>query len=106
MEKLSKLDEVVNIIKESKEYKNCIDLKNKMDSNEEIKLLVNKIKRLQKKYIRSSYDTSIKKELEEVEKELKEIPIYNIYLENLEKVNEMIDYVKDSLNDYFYELLN
>lgn len=106
MEKLNKLDEVVNIIKESKEYKNCIDLKNKMDSNEEIKLLVNKIKRLQKKYIRSSYDTSIKKELEEVEKELKEIPIYNIYLENLEKVNEMIDYVKDSLNDYFYELLN
>lgn len=106
MEKLNKLDEVVNIIKESKEYKNCIDLKNKMDSNEEIKLLVNKIKRLQKKYIRNSYDTSIKKELEEVEKELKEIPIYNIYLENLEKVNEMIDYVKDSLNDYFYELLN
>lgn len=106
MEKLSKLDEVISCIKESKEYKKCIELKKQMDSNEEIVELVKKIKTLQKKYIKSNYDSSIKNELDELEEKLENIPIYNIYLKNLEEVNKMIDYVKDSLNDYFYKLLN
>ena len=38
--------------------------------------------------------------------ELFNIPIYKIYLDNLEVVNQKIDYVKDSLNDYFYKLFN
>ena len=48
----------------------------------------------------------IKKELDECEAKLNEIPIYNIYLEKLNQVNDMIDYVKDSLNNYFDQLLN
>ena len=34
------------------------------------------------------------------------IPIYNVYMKKLNKVNEMIDYVQDELNDYFYKLFN
>ena len=44
MEKLSKLDEVISCIKESKEYKKCIELKKQMDSNEEIVELVKRRK--------------------------------------------------------------
>ena len=102
---MEKLDEVVKVIKDSKEYKTCIDLKKQMESNEDINLLVKKIKILQKKYIRTN-DKDIKLELDNLEKELNEIPIYHIYMENLEKVNDMINYVKDELNNYFDLLLN
>ncbi len=107
MEKLfKKLDEVIKCITNSNEYKNCILYKDKMSSNSEINDLVKKLKILQKKYVKSNYDSSIKKELDDVSSRLNNIPIYNMYLTNLEKVNYKIEYVKDSLNDYFYNLLN
>lgn len=106
MEKLNRsLDEVVNCIKNSKEYKKCIKLKEQMKSNEEINSLVKEIKLKQKKYIRSN-DSNILSELNELEERLNCIPIYHVYTKNLEKVNEYINYVKDELNDYFIELLN
>ena len=106
MEKLNKsLDEVVDCIKNSKEYKKCIELKEKMDSNDDINKLVKEIKLKQKKYIRTN-DSNILSELNELEEKLNSIPIYHIYLDNLGEVNKMINYVKDELNDYFQELLN
>ena len=106
MEELSNsLDEVVNCIKNSKEYKKCIELKEKMNSNDEINFLVKEIKLKQKKYIRSN-DSNILGELNELEERLNCIPIYHVYTKNLEKVNEYINYVKDELNDYFDKLLN
>ena len=106
MEKLNKsLDEVVDCIKNSKEYKKCIELKEKMNSNDEINSLVKEIKLKQKKYIKSN-DPNILSELKSLENSLNSIPIYHVYTENLEKVNEMINYVKDELNDYFIDLLN
>ena len=99
----SAIDEIVLSIKESKEYKMSISLKEKMEKNTDLKNKINKIKNLQKKYIRSGYDSSIKSELDKLNEELFNIPIYKIYLDNLEVVNHKIDYVKDSLNDYFYK---
>ena len=75
-----------------------------MDKNEEICRLVSDIKKLQKKYVKSNYDDSIKEELDKLESKLNDIPIYVEYNNYLEKVNEMIDFVKDELNDYFTEL--
>ena len=106
MEKLNKsLDEVVDAIKNSKEYKKCLELKEKMKSNDEINLLVKEIKLKQKKYIKSG-DSNILSELNELEEKLNCLPIYHVYTLNLEKVNEYINYVKDELNDYFDKLLN
>lgn len=106
MEELNKsLDEVVNCIKNSKEYKKCTLLKEKMNNNSEINNLVKEIKIKQKKYINNN-DENIYNELKELEDKLNNIPIYHIYLENLEEVNKMINYVKDELNDYFNILLN
>ena len=106
MEKLNRsLDEVVDCIKNSKEYKKCIEVKEKMNSNDEINSLVKEIKLKQKKYIRTN-DSNILRELNELEERLNCIPIYHIYTENLEKVNYYINYVKDELNEYFDNLLN
>ncbi len=99
------LDNIINYIINSKEYIKCIEIKKKMKNNKKIQSLINEIKTLQKKYIRES-DESIKKELEIKEKELNEIPIYAEYNNNLEVVNNMINLVKDELNDYFYNILN
>ena len=107
MEKVYKsLEEVINEIKNSSEYKEVLDIKEKMNENEELVELIEKVKELQKKYVRTNFDSNIKEELDRVENKLNDIPIYNIYLEKLESVNNKINYVKDSLNDYFDNLLN
>ena len=100
------LEELINYIKSTKEYKKCIELKNKMMSNSDISKLMNDIRTIQKKYIRSNYDSSVKEELDKLNEELNNIPIYIIYCENLKIVNEMIDYVNDELSDYFYDIFN
>lgn len=99
------LDEVIKSIKESPEYIKCNELKKQMSSNKEITELVNKTKKLQKEFIKTN-DLSIKEELDKTTKRLNEIPIYYTYNENLKLVNDKIEYVKDSLNDYFYKLFN
>lgn len=99
------LEEVINTIINSDDYKSCIQLKEKMSANKEICGLVDKIKVLQKKYVRENGE-EVLEELKLLEERLNEIPIYVIYMQHLEKVNEMINYVKDELNDYFYKVLN
>lgn len=99
------LEEVINTIINSDDYKRCIQLKEKMSTNKEICELVDKIKVLQKKYVRENGE-EVLEELKLLEERLNEIPIYVIYMQHLEKVNEMINYVKDELNDYFYKVLN
>ena len=107
MEELYKaLDEVINSITESDEYKTCIELKDRMSKNINITDKINKIKKLQKEYVKSNYDFNIKIKLDELNNELISIPIYKIYMDNLEIVNEKIDYLKDSLSNYFYKLFN
>lgn len=106
MEELNNsLDEVIDYIKNTKEYKMCITLKEQMSDNDNLNSIINKIKRLQKQYIRTN-DSKIKDELTLLENELNEIPIYVIYNQNLDRVNEMINYVKERLNSYFDQLLN
>ena len=66
------LDDLINYIKNTIEYKKCLELKNKMSSNTNINKLMNDIRDLQKKYIRSNYDENIKLELDKVNEELME----------------------------------
>lgn len=106
MEELyNKIDEVVGVIVNSSEYKKCNILKKKMSTNKELNSKINKIRLLQQEYVKSgNYD--IKKELDELDRELLHVPIYKEYMDNLRVVNEKIDYVRDSLNDYFDGVFN
>lgn len=50
MEKLNKnLDELIEYIKNTNDYKMCIKLKKQMNENEDLRNLINEIKKLQKK---------------------------------------------------------
>ena len=96
---------MINYITNSSEYKKCISLKEKMSNNSKLMDKINKVKELQKNYIKSN-DLSIKKELDLLIDELNDEPLYYNYINNLEKVNEMISFVNDELNDYFYRVIN
>ena len=100
------IDEIVNYIKNSSEYKNILSIKKQMDTNDELNSLISSIKSIQKKYVRSEYDSKYKEELDKLNKQLNEIPIYVIYQNNLDVINQKINYIKDTLNDYFYHLFN
>lgn len=105
--KLNKaLDEVIAEITSSMEYKKCLELKEKMSTNRELMDIIAKIKVMQKRYVRSNYDDVAKRELDQLEAKLNAIPIYVIYMQQLEKVNEKIDEVVSFFNDYFYKVLN
>lgn len=107
MEELNKrLDELITYIKDSEEYQKCILLKKRMNNNKVLMDYIRDVKKLQKEYVRSGYQTSIKEELDLIEKKLYDNPLYVVYLQNLEIVNYKIDYVKDVLNDYFFNLMN
>ena len=99
------IDDVVNTITNTEAYKKCIEIKEKMKDNTDINSKVNKIKKLQKEYIRSN-DDSILEELDILKEELNNIPIYHMYNQYLEEVNQMISYVNDELNNYFNNLFN
>ena len=100
------LDQVVDCIKNSSEYQKCLSLKEQMSHNDEVMDLIQKVKETQKKYIRSNCSEKIKEELDSYQEQLMNIPIYHIYNDALEKVNEMIFYVKDTFNEYFNQILN
>ncbi len=100
-----KLDELINIIKNSSEYINCLQIKEQMNKNKELNELIEKLKNTQKKYIKTK-DKSVKEELDKYEKKLNSIPIYKEYNQYLVTVNEKIELIKEELNNYFNQKLN
>ena len=101
-----KIEEVISCITNSYGYQMCIKIQEKMKDNFELKEFIENIKNKQKEYIKSGYSSTIKKELDQLEEQLEEIPIYSFYQQNLKIVNEKIDFVKEYLNQYFNSILN
>lgn len=104
--KLNKaLDELISFVNNSDDYKKCVEIKEKLGKNDEVERLVKEIKKYQKEYVKTN-DKEILRKLDDLTKELEAIPLYNIYNIHLEKVNQMIDIIKDELTKYFDNLLN
>ena len=104
--KLNKaLNELIFVIKNSDDYKKCVEIKEKLAKNNDVCRLVQKIKKDQKEYVRNN-DLKIKEKLDQEIIELEQIPIYKEYMKHLDKINEMIYIVKEKLNNYFDKLVN
>ena len=104
--KLNKaLDELISFVKNSDDYKKCMEVKEKLGKSDDVERLVKEIKKYQKEYVKTN-DTDILKKLDNLTEELESIPLYSIYMNYLEKVNQMIDIIKDELTKYFDNLLN
>jgi len=97
------IDDVISVIVNSKDYQQCLQLKDKMKKNQELMKLIEDLKKAQKGYVKSGIG---KEKIDSLEEELYQFPIYVVYMEHLEKVNDMLSYVEEDLNDYFYQLMN
>ena len=64
------LDDVVSVIISSRDYRICIELQEKMKKNQNLMNLIDKLKDIQKRYVKSNYDKSIKDELDMLEENL------------------------------------
>lgn len=96
--------DVISVIENSKDYQKCLELKDSMKKNPKLMKLIDDLRNAEKKYVRSEYQN--KEEVTTLEEQLNQIPIYVIYMQHLEKVNQMISYVEEDLNDYFFKLFN
>lgn len=103
---MKQLDDVVASITNSCEYETCLRLKKQMASNLELMTLIDHIKELQKDCVHHPEDQERLQRLEEEMTKLEQIPLYAVYMNQLEQVNFMISYVTEELNDYFYQVLN
>lgn len=100
------LDELIDYIKSSEDYKKVITLKKEIEKDINLKKLISDVKICQKKYVRSSFNEDIKKELDSKLEELNANHLFVTYSYHLDKVNDMIKLVKNELNEYFYQITN
>ncbi|MBR4617706.1 MAG: YlbF family regulator [Bacilli bacterium] len=100
------LEELINYIKNSHEYIECMKLKEKISEDKDLMLLIDDVRKSQKNYIKSNYDKDKKIILDEKIKLLDLNSLYVMYSYYLEQVNYMINLIKDELNDYFFEITN
>lgn len=98
------LMDIINYIKNSEEYIKCNELKEKMKKDQQLLDLIEEVKKIQKKYIRSNHDQLIKKELDQKVEVLNNHKLYTLYNYYLEKVNIQIEIIKEELNDYFKQV--
>ncbi len=101
---LQKTDELVEIIKQSKEYKTYLSIKEKMGENEQIHTLIQEIKKQQQYVVRNQLKNQKEdKELKKKIKALQCIPLYNDYLNAVDDLNHYLEPIK-KLQDYFDQL--
>lgn len=102
---LKKVDEIIDYIENSDNYKKYLIIKEKMNNDQEINDLINEVKHLQKR-LANHYNKQLEIELEEKNKLLNNIPLYREYLNTLDEINNIYNIIENSLNKYFYDKLN
>ncbi len=100
------LEELIDYIKNTEDYKQVIYLKKEIEKDKYLKKLIEEVRIYQKKYVKSSFDKKLKEELDNKLELLKGNKLFITYSYHLTKINDMIKLVKDELNDYFYQITN
>lgn len=91
---IKKVDELINLIKESKEYKEYLNLKEILRKDEDITSLIEEIKKSQRNIVRLKQNgNSFEKEEETINKNLDLLNSFPIYVE--------FSYLQKELNDEF-----
>ena len=99
---LKKLDEIINDIETSEEYKKYLVLKDEIKKNKELVLLINKVRQLNKDY---SHKLVKKDELDRLTNELNNHPLYREYLNTISVINNELSIVENAINNYFRKKL-
>ncbi len=107
---LEKVNEMVNMIKNSNEYRDYMFLYEKMRKNQKISDLIEKVKILQKEIVRKESlqqsTTDLEKSYQSYLDQLNTIPLYVEFVEKQEKLNDTYQTIKREIDRYFDQLLN
>ena len=100
---LTKLDELISLIKNTPNYKRYEELKSEMSNNKEIMNLVKNIKKLERSIVKKEYNKlDTKKDEEELmilKNKLKEYPDYLEYTYLQEDLNNDFQNIKKIIED-------
>ena len=91
----NKMEELFQAIEQSREYQSYLNIGRVIEADEEINLLVNEIKELQKKSVELEYHhderyKEIDQEIESKVKNLNNRPIYQEYLRRMDEFNDIL----------------
>lgn len=100
---LNKVDEIIELINNSDDYKEYLKLKEIISNNEEITSLINKVKSLQKEIVHG-YNKEL--ELQETLNTLNNHPIYREYNNKVIDINNQINLIETTLNNYINKKIN
>lgn len=107
---LNCIDEVISIIESSNEYQKYQTISKKMKNNSEIMNLISSVKALQQRLVK---EQSLGKDISEIDeeinkklKQLEEYPIYLGYTYLQEDLNSNIVLVKEKIENYINNLTN
>lgn len=99
------IDNLFDSFKNSKLYKDFVNVKKQLESNEEIMNIITRIKRLQK-IATNNKDEMVEKEIRDLYKKLESYPLYQSYLIIKDLVQDELFGVKEQFDSYFKEILS
>lgn len=103
---IEKTKELVKTIKEDNLYKEYMELRHELKSNKEINNKIEEVKRLQRKYVKGNYqDKEILDNINTLTKELEAIPLYYIYSQKEEELNNNLLLIKEGLSSSFHDIV-
>ncbi len=98
------IDELFNEFENSKLYQDYLNIKKQLNNNNEILNLIEEIKRLQKIIVNTN-DLSIETKLNDLSKQLKSYPIYQNYIDIINRINDELYIISDEFDKYFRKIL-
>ena len=101
-----KLDNIIDYIKNTKEFTNYLKAKELMDRRLDLKELIENIRILQKKLVKNPSNKEIKQELETITSKLESDMTYIQYQNYLSDINNLLTILENKLNKYFEDLLS
>ncbi len=106
----SKINEIIDFVKDSKEYQDYLFLFDKLSKNDRCNSLIKQVKTLQKELVKKQAHGHNINELEEkinkLVSELNTIPLYVEFVDKQQDLNKIYQSIKIRLDNYFNDLFN
>jgi len=104
---LKAVNDLIEEIKNSHIYIRHLQIRKQLSKNKDILDEIQCIKKLKQAYVKSNFSNlHYKNQINDKLLLLRKNPLYKMYEESLNEINEFLIYFKDGLNEFFYDLLN
>ena len=101
---IEEIDNLINSIKISEIYKEYKDIEYKVSKNDNIKALIDEIRVINKKLVRTP-SIDLENKLKQKENELNNIPLYLEYKYKIDELNNLLLVIKNKIDNFINELL-